>query len=286
MFLRILWLIFSLAPASNYPQARLLIEPSQLMKLKGTVILDVRGKKDFAQAHIPGAVWIDAKAWDRAFNAEPDAAGWEKRLGDSGIDLRNAVVVYGDDDVRDAARIWWILRYWGVKDVRLLNGGWSGWKAAGGQESTEVKQPQSESVTLTAQPNRLATKEQLLAALKKEPPQLIDTRSEGEHCGLTNTAKRNGAIPGSVHLEWKDCLDPKSKRFKSADELAQILHERKIDVDKPAVTYCQSGGRAAVVAFTLELMGGRQVKNYYKSWSEWGNAADTPIQKPQPKQSK
>src|SRR5438034_8322801 len=58
---------------------------------------------------------------------------------------------------------------------------------------------------------------------------------------------------------------PKTHRFKSADELARILMDRKIDLDKPVVTYCQSGGRAAVVAFTLELMGGRQVKNYYRS---------------------
>jgi thiosulfate/3-mercaptopyruvate sulfurtransferase len=51
-------------------------------------------------------------------------------------------------------------------------------------------------------------------------------------------------------------------------------------VNQPAVTYCQSGGRASVVAFTLELMGGKQVKNYYRSWAEWGNAENTPVAKP------
>jgi thiosulfate/3-mercaptopyruvate sulfurtransferase len=106
---------------------------------------------------------------------------------------------------------------------------------------------------------------------------MIDARSEGEYSGLTETAKRNGAIPGAVHLEWKECLDAKTKRFKSSEELSKLLGKRKIDVNRPAVTYCQSGGRAAVVAFTLELMGGQQVKNYYKSWSEWAN--DTPVQK-------
>jgi thiosulfate/3-mercaptopyruvate sulfurtransferase len=253
------------------------------MKAESVVILDVRGKKDFTNGHIPKAVWIDAKAWDGAFNSEPDATPWSKRLGAAGIDVGKTIVVYSDDDVRDAARIWWILRYWGVKDGRLLNGGWSGWKAAGGKTSTDESRPEPKTLTLTTQSNRLATKGQLLETLQRQPPQIIDARSEGEYCGLTKTAKRNGSIPGAVHLEWKDCLDPKTKRFKSPEEIARLLRDRKIDVEQPAVTYCQSGGRAAVVAFTLELMGGRQVKNYYKSWSEWGNAEDTPIQKVEPK---
>ena len=55
--------------------------------------------------------------------------------------------------------------------------------------------------------------------------------------------------------------------------------EAGIDPKRPAVTYCLSGGRAAVMAFTLELMGGDKVRNYYRSWAEWGNAENTPIEK-------
>jgi thiosulfate/3-mercaptopyruvate sulfurtransferase len=282
MSISLLCMALALSTAADYPQPGLLVEPNELMRIE-TVILDARSKKSYAEGHIPGAVWIDAKAWDQAFNREPDVKAWEKRLGDTGIDLGKTVVVYGDGDVRDAARMWWILRYWNVKSARLLNGGWSAWVAAQGKTSSEVTEPTSHKVTLTAQPARLATKSQLLESLKDGPPQIIDARSEAEHCGLTQTAKRNGSIPGAVPLEWKDCLDPKTNRFKSADELTALLKDRHIDVDKPAVTYCQSGGRAAVVAFTLELMGGRQVKNYYKSWAEWGNADDTPVEKVAPK---
>jgi thiosulfate/3-mercaptopyruvate sulfurtransferase len=165
----------------------------------------------------------------------------------------------------------------------LLNGGWFAWKAAGGEVTREDVKPQPRDVTLTAHPNRLATKDQILKDLQGRPPQIIDARSLEEHCGQAQTAKRNGAIPGAIHLEWKDCLDPKTKKFKNPEDLAKLLRERSIDVDKPAVTYCQSGGRSAVVAFTLELMGGLQVRNYYRSWSEWGNDDDTPIQKIAPK---
>ena len=111
----------------------------------------------------------------------------------------------------------------------------------------------------------------------------MDARSKEEYCGDAETAQRNGMIPGAVHLEWTETLDPKMNRFKSAGELAALLRERGIDVRKPAVTYCQTGGRASVVAFVLELMGGQQVGNYYKSWAEWGNDEKTPVVKPEPK---
>jgi thiosulfate/3-mercaptopyruvate sulfurtransferase len=110
----------------------------------------------------------------------------------------------------------------------------------------------------------------------------VDARSAEEYCGTADTAKRNGAIPGAVHLEWSDTVD-KAGRFKSPEELTKLFREAGIDPSRPSITYCQSGGRAAVMAFALELMGGKDVRNYYRSWSEWGNSEDTPVVKPGPK---
>jgi thiosulfate/3-mercaptopyruvate sulfurtransferase len=139
-------------------------------------------------------------------------------------------------------------------------------------------------VKLTARKDRLATKDKLLEELKAaDRPQLVDARSDDEFCGVADTAKRNGAIPGALHLDWADLLDAKTKRYKSAEELSALFKAKGIDPTKPAVTYCQSGGRASVMAFALELMGGRPAANYYRSWSEWGNADDTPVVKPEKK---
>jgi thiosulfate/3-mercaptopyruvate sulfurtransferase len=275
-------LALALLPASDpYPRPDLLAEPAALARRPDSArVLDARGKNEYDRGHVPGAVWVDAAGWSRAFNAQPEPAAWAKRLGDAGIDPAEPVVVCGGADVRDAARVWWILAYWGCKDVKLLNGGWPAYAAAGGPVSREAAKPAPVAVALAAKPERLATKGQLLEALRGTPPQLVDARSTAEYCGEGNTAKRNGMIPGAVHLEWTEVLDPTTKRFKAADELAALLRDRHIDVNKPAVTYCQSGGRAAVVAFALELMGGKQVGNYYKSWSEWGNDPGTPVAKP------
>ncbi|CAN5319607.1 hypothetical protein BH10PLA2_BH10PLA2_30380 [soil metagenome] len=278
----ILFLLMVAADGADYARPDMLTEASALAKGPTELVVDVRSKKSYLAGHIPGAVWVDAAAWGKAFKPDPDIAAWGKRLGDAGIDLNTHIVLCGGDDVREAARIWWILRYCGVKDVRLLNGGWSAWLGAGGKVEQKETRREPRAVELSIQPDRLATKDNLLKLLKVTSPQIVDARSSGEFCGDATTARRNGSIPGATHLEWTECLDPHTKRFKTPAELQKLLREHNIDVSKPAVTYCQSGGRASVMAFTLELMGGRQVQNYYQSWSEWGNDPDTPIVKPAP----
>jgi thiosulfate/3-mercaptopyruvate sulfurtransferase len=259
----------------------LLIEPADLAKSdhQRLVILDARDSKKYAAGHIPGARWIDQPTWAKAFRDGQDVGEWGRRLAEFGIDGKRPVVVYDDTMSKDAARIWWILRYWDTGDVRLLNGGWPGWQAAGLPTSTDVPSPAPPG-KLAPQPRgeRLATKDLVVRSLPGNGRQIIDTRSASEFCGTEKMAKRAGAIPTAKHLEWKDLLDAKTQRFKTAEDLRRLFQDAGIDPKKPAITYCHSGGRAAVMAFALELMGGDDVRNYYASWGEWGNADDTPVE--------
>ena len=269
----------------QYPHPEFLVEASHLQEpdaAKRFRILDARPRAKYQAAHVPGAVWVDQATWSRAFYQGQDPDAWSRRVGDLGIDVGTPVVVYDDGTVKDAARIWWILHYWGFQDVRLLNGGWPAWQAARGELSREVPRVAGTRPSLYAVAGRLATKPQMLEWLRNHQQQVIDSRSEGEYCGVEHTAKCNGAIPGAIHLEWVDVLD-KEHRFKNANALATLFQEAGIQLDRPAVTHCQSGGRAAVLVFALELMGAKDVRNYYRSWSEWGNADDTPIVKPKGK---
>lgn len=270
------------AGQTEYPRGDLLLEPGQLAKHAGQFrILDARPKDKFLAGHIAGAVWVDHDAWTKGFAAGQAPKEWAARIGSLGIDPDSKVVVYDEAMQKEAARIWWILKYWGVKDVRLLNGGFRAWKEANLETTTKPVAPPARPFPVAApQTSRLAEKSKVLDIVKKKHVQIIDTRSTAEYCGETKLAKRGGAIPGALHLEWSEALDKKSGRFKPAAELAKLLKEAGIDPSKPAVTYCQSGGRAAVMAFTLELMGAREVANYYRSWAEWGNADDTPVVTP------
>jgi thiosulfate/3-mercaptopyruvate sulfurtransferase len=270
--------------APQYALPELLVEPADLARpetAKKYVILDARGAEAYRASHVPEAVHVDARKWAKAFAAGQDRADWAARIGELGIDGKKPVVIYDAVKNKDAARIWWILSYWGLEDVRLLNGGWGGFLAAGGTKEMTPNRPERTTAVLKARSERLATKADLLEKLKKgSAGQIVDTRSTGEYCGTEKTAKRNGTVPGSKHLEWSDTLDPKTGRFKTPAELAKLFQEAGIDPARPATTYCQSGGRASVMAFVLELMGGKPARNYYRSWQEWGNAEETPIVTP------
>lgn len=274
------------AGRTPYPRGEILIEVADVPKPdagKQVRLVDVRTRDKYDQGHIPGAIWADLARASRTNIGEPPELVGLSLLGQVQAAPDTAVIVYDDGDVRDAARAWWMLRYWGLKNVRLLHGGWPAWQASGGASSREQATVADAGLKYSQIPERLATKKFLLEALETKRFQLVDSRSEKEHCGETRTAQRNGSIPGAVQLEWTDTLDPKTRRFKSPDELNKIFKDAGIDLSKPSVTYCQSGGRAAVMAFALELMGAKEVRNYYRSWAEWGNDPATPVDKPAPK---
>jgi thiosulfate/3-mercaptopyruvate sulfurtransferase len=281
----LLLLNLSQADGQAYPRPDLLIEVSALAQpqvAKKFRVLDTRPAKEFNEERIPLSSSVDVPTWSKKFAGGPDVNDWEKRLGSLGIDVDVPVVVAGDD-MRETARIWWILRYWGVKDVRILNGGWLAWMA--GKHPVEKGQPSTKSVVaptsrkLMPAEKRLATMDQVKDSLQGKLLQLIDARSEGEYCGDMKTAKRAGAIPGAVNLEWKTVLEPTMQKLKSAAELAQLFQKAGIDLAKPLAAYCQTGGRASVIVFAMELMGANGPRNYYRSWAEWGNADDTPVEK-------
>ena len=270
-----------------YAKPTMLVEPAELMKkdaVERFVILDVRPRKAYDAGHIPGAVWADLGLWDRLMGADVEAGVWSARIGAVGIDGKKPVAVYSDTKSREAARAWWILRHQGVPDVRLVQGDWAGYKKAGGEVETKANKPKPVEPDLKPVTDRLLTKDQILAGLKsRKLDQLIDARSSGEYCGDTKSAKRCGSIPGAKNLDWTDTLDPKTGRFKPAPEMKKLFEDAGIALDKPTATYCQSGGRAAVMAFVVELMTGKPARNYYRSWAEWGNDPDTPIVTPKSK---
>jgi thiosulfate/3-mercaptopyruvate sulfurtransferase len=277
-----------MAAEDRYARPKLLLEPSELAQpevAEQLVILDARPREAYEQSHIPGARWVDHETWKSALGDGADAEGWSKRIGDLGVGADSKVVVYDDASAKDAARIWWLLRYWGVDDVRLLNGGWKAWQAE--ELPTEVNEsPPATAVefSATARKKRLVTKNQILASLADRNLQIVDARSNDEFCGIDlKENKRGGAIPGAKHLEWSDLIDPARGRFKSPGELRRLFDQAGIDLHKPMASHCDSGGRASVMAFALELMGARDSRNYYPGWSEWGNSDDLPAVVPEKK---
>ncbi len=262
-----------LAPAAEpakYAKPDLLVEPADAKADKFTV-LDTRTKDKYADGHVPGAVSVAVGPWAKAVNdGKADAAFWSKELANLGITPEKPVLVYSDD-LRDAARGWWLLKLAGVPDARLLNGGWDAYTTAKLDVSKDaVSPPQASAQKWKAEP-RLAVLADVVKLAGAKDACVVDTRSATEVAG--------GKVPGAQVLEWTELLDETTKKFKPAPALMKLFDERKVDLGKPCVTYCQGGGRAAVMAFGLELMGAKDVRNYHKSWGEYGADTTTPKEK-------
>ncbi|WP_165221766.1 sulfurtransferase [Aquisphaera insulae] len=242
-------------------------------------LLDTRPKAEYDAGHIPGAVWVDAKA-AQTLAAKPggldDRDAWQAWLAPLSIAPDTEVLVYDGKRQLDAARVWWLLRYLGVDRTGLVDGNFPLWKRANRPIYTDVPTPRPPSTFRVAfRKDRRATREDVLEILKTKTDRIIDARSDGEFAGTEKLGKRAGHIPGACHVEWTNLVD-KEGRFIPPDALREKLAAQGVKPGEPVIAHCHGGGRASVDTFALERLG-LPARNYYPGWSDWGNADDTPI---------
>jgi thiosulfate/3-mercaptopyruvate sulfurtransferase len=218
----------------------MLVQPEELQKdlqRPGLRILDTRPPPQYAKAHIPGAIRVDVRRWQQLGGREGgfhDAQAWAKEVGQLGIALDTAVVVYGSQ-LTDTARVWWTLKYLGLESVAILDGGWERWLKE--KRPTDASSPRLEAVTFRPnfQADRLEEMNLLRNDLRNGKVTLVDARSEGEFTGKDVRAKRGGHIPGATLLEWKELLADDG-RFKSPEQLRTLFRQRGIHPDQTTVT--------------------------------------------------
>ena len=265
----------------------ILIQAAELMSsAERLVLVDVRwklggppGREDYLAGHIPGAVFVSLDT-ELAAHGEPQdgrhplpsidslqvaARRWGLRDGDS-------VVAYDDNGNLAAARLWWLLRWAGFDDVRLLDGGLSGWVAAGGTLETTDVVPQAGDVTLGA--GQLATID--LAGAAAYPGVLLDARAAERYAGEVEPIDpRAGHIPGAVSAPTTDNLDADG-RFRPAAELRRRFESLGVRDGVDVAAYCGSGVTAAHEVAALAIAG-FDAALYPGSWSQWSNHEDRPV---------
>ena len=257
------------------------------------VVLDIRSAIDgstpetFAQGHIPGAVHSD---YDKGgWRVErrgmplmvPTVPELEKLIGDLGIDENSHVVVVPAGvhvlDFGSAARTYWTLKYVGVKDVSILDGGLAAWKAAGYLLETGDHAPSPVIFTATIENSIYATAPEVEAIQRNGGAKLIDARPATFFHGKEKAPGASyGHIPGAQNIDSEKFYDTLANRLKPKPELAAIVGEVPAG---GAITYCNTGHWAATDWFVLhEMLGHGNARLYAGSMVDWSSNVARPIE--------
>lgn len=252
-------------------KSRLLVAPSDLLEPKraGRMrVVDVRPQDIYQPMHIPGAAWCDLAEWVKEFSRSRDTFNWEKRIGGLGIDQDTTVVVYDDGSCQDAASLRSILQYWGVKDVRLLNGGWPAWLLAGAHQSFDVPNISPRAVKLKPDAGSVVSKEQVVRLLQTGRAQIVDAHSVALTVRGEEQSPHDAEAESLRHLGFNNVIDERFAMFKPAGDLTKVFHSADINPARPTVVCGESLGEAAAVAFALELTGAQRVRICFAGWIE------------------
>jgi len=275
--------------AGGYVRSGLLIETGELARIvsqPNVRLIDAVDPASYQRAHIPGAVnvfYLDlAKIEERKKNGHPlSNAEAERIFGEAGIDHNTRVIVYDDGTGPSASGVWFVLDFFGHKNVKVLNGGFRKWLKEGRPVTQEVTTVEKKRFHAKEHPEKIVTREWVQKNLRTKDVVVVDTRSFNEFIGkdLRPGAQRGGHLPGAVHLEWTKFSD-KVNTFKPAEQIEQVLAQRGITRNTKVVTYCGTGlGRSTDMALAMKLIGYDNVVEYTGSWEEWSADPRLPIEK-------
>lgn len=255
------------------------------------VEVDYDPTPNYNQGHVQGSILFD---WKKDINdpVRRDILSKEQLqelFSRSGISADSTLVLYGDFNNWFAAFAFWVFQYYGVKNVKILNGGRKKWIEEDKPLTKEVPSYQR-TTYIAAEPDQSvrAYLDDVRQALgKKGRVSLVDVRGPKEFTGEilappeypTEHAQRGGHIPGAANIPWGQAVRDDGT-FKSPEELTQLYESKGVTKDKDVITYCRIGERSSHSWFVLKyLLGYQNVRNYDGSWTEWGNMVRNPIEK-------
>ncbi|BBY60984.1 sulfurtransferase [Mycolicibacterium sarraceniae] len=262
---------------------------SHLAAGDSVTVLDVRwtlsepdGRAHYLQGHLPGAVYVslddeltDHTVPDRGRHPLPSGAAVQEAARRWGIHSGVPVVVYDDWNRAGSARAWWVLTAAGLPDVRILDGGWSAWKAAGGAIEIGPVDPAPGDITVTHQ-DLYAGAMPTLTADELDRGPLLDARAPERFRGEVEPVDPvAGHIPGARNLP-STALLAGDETFVADAVVDKFLGERAVDADTPIGVYCGSGITAAVAVAALTAAG-RDAALFPGSWSQWSSDPDRPV---------
>jgi Rhodanese-related sulfurtransferase len=246
------------------------------MKDKNTILISARKPADYKKVHIVNAVNIDHK---ELYNNEPIKSVLKspdeiaKILGAKGVNESMNIVIYDGGTGKYSGRLYWILKYLGAKNVKILDGHIDAWKAARKPVTRIPTKVKATTFTPNLNQNIIVDLAYVDKVKSNANVVLVDVRSPEEFNGTKESKIRKGSIPGSVNLEFKNVLNAK-KMLKSKEELAKLFKAKGITADKEVILFCETSVRAGIVYLALvTALDYPNVKVYDGAYYEWQSIA-------------
>ncbi len=255
------------------------LDSSDLRILDATWFLpgDDRNAFDsFATAHIPGARFFDIDdVSDHRSSLPhmlPPVEKFLSRIRKLGVGEGHTIVVYDQQGLFSAARVWWMFRHFGHDNIAVLDGGLPKWVADGGPVTSDPTPLKDRHMYAAPRPDMVRDVTQVAHATKLKDHEIIDARAPARFKGEATEPRpglRSGHIPGSKNVPFQTLLNA-DHTLKSPSDLRAVFKAAGVDLSKPAITTCGSGVTAAILTLALDVLGKSDHGLYDGSWAEWG----------------
>ncbi len=237
-----------------------------------------RGQREFIKSHIRDAIFFDINKLSSNLELPhmlPSGEDFIKFLNKNGLNYTNEIIIYDQVGFFCSSRVWFTFKYFGFKNIKILNGGFKEWKVQNFPVTKSITKNKRSNIYLKKKiKNCLINQNQIrtLMRLEKQAFKIIDARPRDRFLGIKEEPRKNlrkGNISSSINIPFTEIVK-KNGRIKNTNELRLLFNEKIIKKQETIICYCGSGVTACNLIFALNIIGLFNTKLYDGSWAEWG----------------
>ena len=255
-------------------------ELSKILKEKNVIVISAQKTAAYQDFHITGSINLppkDLTTDDPTPYTCKSPAQMAAIIGKKGVTETNTIVIYDEGSSKYSGRLYWVFKYLGAKDVKILDGGIKSWQAIRKPVTKTTTKLAAKTFTLSVQNQLIANLETVKTATTSDNYAIIDARSNEEYAGTNETSLRKGHIPNAIHVEYTSIIN-KDGTLKTAEEMKAIYVAKGVTPDKTVIIYCKSSVRAAIEYMALSsILNYPNVMVYDGAFYEWEYEDNTDV---------